>query len=246
MPDSPSLILAFAAGFVSFVSPCCLPLVPGYLAVIGGSRSPGADAPRIDAGLLMRSVLFVASFSAVFILLGLSATLVGALLLDNKDMLNAVAGAAMMLLGALFAASVFVVRLNRQWQPAGLLERAGRGGPAITGLAFAVAWTPCIGPTLGAILGLAAVQQSTAQAAGLLAVYSAGLAVPFLLSAVAFGAAQRAFDVFRRHHARLQVAAGVLLVAMGTLVVSGQLYQLNITVSRALRDTGLDFLVRGL
>ncbi len=108
MIDAPSLALAFAAGFVSFVSPCCLPLVPGYLAALTGAP-PGARVDRrADPRVVARSLLFVASFSAVFIVLGLSATLLGSILLDGRDMLNAVAGTAIIALGLLFAASVFV------------------------------------------------------------------------------------------------------------------------------------------
>lgn len=245
MVEAPSIALAFAAGFVSFVSPCCLPLVPGYLAVVGGT-TPETQARSLSPRLIGRSLLFVASFSAVFILLGLSATLIGSFLFNNKELLNRLAGASMVGLGVFFVASVFVVSLNREWRPAGLLERAGRGGPVLTGFAFAIAWTPCIGPTLGAILGLAALQQSTPQAAALLAVYSAGLAVPFLLSAVAFGAAQRVFGVFRRHHLAFQVGTGVLMAAMGALVFAGQLYRLNIAIRHGIGALGLDFLVRGL
>ncbi|MGH2394798.1 MAG: cytochrome c biogenesis CcdA family protein [Candidatus Limnocylindria bacterium] len=240
MVEAPGIALAFAAGFVSFVSPCCLPLVPGYLAVVCGTE-PGEGRGRLDRRVLARSLLFVASFSTVFILLGLTATAIGALLFDNQPTLNKVAGAAIIAMGALFVASVFIVRLNSEWRPQALVERAGNGGPVVVGLAFAVAWTPCVGPTLAAILGLAAIGQSTAQSAALLAVYSAGLAVPFLFSALAFNAAQRSFDFFRRHYAPIQVGAGLVLVAMGVLVISGELFRLNIEVRQALDGLGLDF-----
>ena len=141
-----------------------------------------------------------------------------------------------------FAWGLFLTRLNREWRPRGLVERAGRGGPVVAGAAFAVAWTPCVGPTLAAILALAATQQSTAEGAALLAVYSAGLAVPFLLAAVGFNTAQRSLGWFRRHHATVQVSAGVLLVAMGVLVASGELFRLNIAIRHALDGLGLDFL----
>ena len=240
MIEGPSIALAFAAGFVSFVSPCCLPLVPGYLAAVSGSP-PGRGAGRLDSGVLSRSLLFVASFSAMFIGLGLTATALGSFLFRNQSTLNTVAGVAIIAMGALFVASVFVVRLNRDWHPRGLVERAGRGGPVVAGVAFAVAWTPCVGPTLAAILGLAATGQSAAEGAALLAVYSAGLAVPFLFAGLAFNAAQRSFDFFRRHHAPIQVGAGLMLLAMGVLVLSGELFRLNIEVRRALDSVGLDF-----
>jgi cytochrome c-type biogenesis protein len=239
MLDVPSLTLAFAAGFVSFVSPCCLPLVPGYLAAVSGGAAATAAGRRFDPHVLARSLLFVASFSAVFIVLGLSATLLGSILLDRRDVLNVVAGGAIIALGLLFAGSVFVARLNWQWRPGALVQRARRGGPVVTGAAFAVAWTPCIGPTLGAILGLAATTQGTAEGAALLAVYSAGLAIPFLLSAVAFDATSRSLAFFKRHHPKLQVGAGAVLVAMGVLVLTGQLFRLNAEIQRALGELGL-------
>jgi len=239
--DSPNIALAFAAGLISFVSPCCLPLVPGYLAAVTGNAPDPAATRRVNPAIVGRSLLFIGSFSAVFILLGLSATAVGALLVDNQLTLRKVAGVAIVLMGVLFVGSVFVTRLNREWRPRALLERAGRGGPVIAGLAFALAWTPCVGPTLGAILGLASTQESTGQGAGLLAVYSAGLGVPFLLSAVGFSAAERSFAWVKRHFAAIQVAAGVVLVAMGVLVFTNELFRLNIEVQRALQELDLNF-----
>jgi len=225
---------------VSFLSPCCLPLVPGYLAAVSGGES-ASTTRRVDPKVVGRSLLFVASFSSMFILLGLSATALGSFLLSNQTVLERVAGVAIIVMGALFVGSVFVVRLNRDWRPQGLIERAGKGGPVVVGLAFAVAWTPCIGPTLGAILGLAATTNSTAQGAALLAVYSAGLALPFLASAVAFNAAQRSFGFFRRHYPAIQVGSGLVLIAMGVLVLSGGLFRLNLEIRQLLDGVGLDF-----
>jgi cytochrome c-type biogenesis protein len=239
MTGSPPLALAFAAGLVSFLSPCVLPLVPGYLAAVTG-REVSAERD-LDVRTVVRSLAFVATFSTIFIVLGLSATAAGAFLFDNRPALNRVAGAVIVAMGVLFVASVFVTRLNRQWRPAGLVERAGRGGPVVAGAAFAVAWTPCVGPTLGAILGLAATSDGTARGAVLLGVYSAGLAVPFLFSALAFDAAQRSFGFFRRHHAAIQAGAGVVLVAMGVLVFTGELFRLNLEVQQALDRLGINF-----
>jgi cytochrome c-type biogenesis protein len=240
MVDSPNLLLAFAAGVVSFVSPCCLPLVPGYLATVAGLQ-PGRADRRVDAGVLARSALFVGTFSLLFVLLGLGATAIGSLLFDSRATLEKVAGVAIVAMGALFVASVFVTGLNREWRPHALIERAGRGGPVVAGAAFAIAWTPCVGPTLGAILGLAATSQGTAQGALLLAVYSAGLALPFLFSAVAFSAATRAFGFFKRHYAAIQIGSGLVLVAMGVLVLTGELFRLNIEVQQFLDRLGLNF-----
>jgi cytochrome c-type biogenesis protein len=239
--DSPSIFLAFAAGFISFVSPCCLPLVPGYLAAVAGGVPGEASGPRVDARVVGRSLLFIGTFSAIFILLGLGATAIGEWLFDNQPTLNKVAGIAIIVMGVFFVASVFVVKLNREFRPHGLIERAGRGGPIVAGAAFAVAWTPCVGPTLGAILGLASTEDGTGRGAFLLAVYSLGLGLPFLFSAVAFTSAQRAFGWFKRHYAAVQVGAGLVLIAMGVLVYSGELFRLNIEAQKLLEDLGLNF-----
>ena len=240
MVDVPSITLAFAAGLVSFLSPCCLPLVPGYLATVSGVE-PSTLGRRVDPRVVGRSLVFVGTFSLLFILLGLGATAIGDFLFNNQPTLNKVAGLAIIAMGVLFVASVFVTRLNRDFRPQGLIERAGRGGPVVAGAAFAIAWTPCVGPALGAILGLASTQSGTAQGGLLLAVYSAGLALPFLASAIAFNAASRAFGFFKRHYAAIQVASGLVLVAMGVLVLSGELFRLNIEVQQFLDRYGLNF-----
>ena len=238
MIDAPSLALAFAAGTVSFLSPCCLPLVPGYLATVCGK--PVGDR-AIDPGVIARSLTFVGSFSLVFILLGLTATALGSLLRRNLDVLQTVAGVVIVSLGVFFIASAFVTRLNRDFRPPGLIERAGKGGPVLAGVAFAIAWTPCVGPALGAILTIAGVSGSTAQGAGLLAVYSLGLGIPFVLSAVAFGATQRSFSWVKRHYTAIQLTSGTVLVAMGALVLTDQLFRLNVEIQQALDGLGLNF-----
>jgi cytochrome c-type biogenesis protein len=240
MVEAPSLTLAFFAGLISFVSPCCLPLVPGYLATVSGT-TPAELGRRIDPRVIARSALFVATFSVIFIALGLGATAAGSFLFDNQPLLNKVAGAAIIAMGVLFLAALFVPRLNLEWRPEGLIERAGIGGPVIAGAAFALAWTPCVGPTLGAILGLASTSQGTGEGALLLAVYSAGLGLPFLFSAIAFTAATRAFGFFKRHYAVIQGGAGIVLVAMGVLVLTGELFRLNIEAQQFLDRYGLNF-----
>lgn len=238
MVDSPSLFLAFAAGVVSFVSPCCLPLVPGYLATVCG-KPIGDD--HVDPAVIGRSLVFIVGFSSVFILLGLSATAIGSFLFDNQDLLRRIAGAMILLMGAFFIGSAYVTRLNRDWRPFGLMERAGSSGPLFAGVAFALAWTPCVGPTLGAILGLASLESSVTEGAALLAVYSAGLAVPFLLAAVAYGATQRSFGWIRRHYAAIQLMSGLVLVAMGVLVFTNELFRLNVELQKGLDQVGLNF-----
>jgi cytochrome c-type biogenesis protein len=214
--------------------------VPGYLASVSGSH-PRELGGRVDPAVVGRSLVFVATFSTIFIALGLTATALGDFLFENQPTLNKVAGVAIIAMGLLFVASVFVVRLNREWRPSALIERAQRGGPVLAGAAFAIAWTPCVGPALGAILGLASTQEGTGEGALLLAVYSAGLAVPFLFSAVAFNAAARSFGFFKRHYAAIQVGSGLVLVAMGVLVLSGELFRLNVEVQQFLDRLDLNF-----
>lgn len=241
MIGSPSLLLAFAAGVVSFVSPCCLPLVPGYLATVSGAGPDELSNGRIDRRVVARSLLFVGSFSMIFIVSGLAATALGSWLFASRPTLERISGVLIITMGTLFVASVFITRLNREFRPHALIQRAGRGGPVLAGAAFAVAWTPCVGPTLGAILGLAATSSGTAKGGLLLAVYSAGLALPFLFSAVAFNAATRAFSFFKRHYAAIQVGSGLVLIGMGYLVITGELFQLNIQAQQFLGHFNLNF-----
>ena len=245
MPADPAagvgLFAALFAGLVSFLSPCVLPLVPGYLsAVVGLSVDELEEAPA--RRVIGPSLAFVASFSAIFVLLGLTATGLGGLLSDHQRTLEKVAAALIITMGLFFVASRWVVRLNREWHLDGLLERAGRGGPMIAGAAFAIAWTPCVGPTLGAILSAAALTDSAPRGALLLAVYSAGLAIPFILSALAFARMSTAFGLIKRHYGALMATGGVVLIAMGVLIWTGELFQLNIEAQRLLDRMGLNFL----
>lgn len=233
------IFTAFAAGFVSFVSPCVLPLVPGYLSAITGltpSELDSADARRV----LGPALLFVASFSTVFILFGLATTAIGETLRENQDVLSKIAGWAMIAMGVLFVASMFVVRLNREWRVDALMRRAGTGGPIVAGAAFSIAWTPCIGPTLGAINALAISEGGVLEGMILLAIYSAGLAIPFLLTAVAFSRATSAFAALKRHYAAVTVVGGAILIGMGILIVTGAFTELNEWASRVTGDLGLN------
>jgi len=234
------LAAAFAAGVVSFLSPCVLPLVPGYLSAVSGLRPDELEAAGWKR-VLLPSLIFIGSFSAVFILLGLTATRLGSLLADNRVLLEDLAGAMMILMGILFVAAGWIDSLNREWRPSGLIEKAGTGGPLVAGVAFAIAWTPCIGPTLGAILSAAAVTESAGRGALLLAVYSLGLGLPFLLSAVAFGRMTELLKPIRRHYGLVIAVGGLILIGMGVLVLTGELFRLNIEIQQWLEGLGLDF-----
>jgi cytochrome c-type biogenesis protein len=232
--------MALLAGLVSFLSPCVLPLVPGYLSTVTGVSA--GDLGRADwRRVLGPSLLFVASFSVIFVILGLTATGLGSTLQEHREVLNKIAGALIIALGVLFVAALFVNRLNREWHVEALLTRAGKGGPIIAGAAFAVAWTPCIGPTLAAILVLAGDTGSTGQGAFLLAIYSAGLGIPFLLTAVAFSRMTTAFAAIKRHYPVIIASGGAILVVMGVLVWSGELFRLNIEAQRLMDDLSINF-----
>jgi cytochrome c-type biogenesis protein len=234
------VLTALAAGLVSFLSPCVLPLVPGYLSAVSGVAPDQLE----EAGwrrVLVPSLLFVASFSTIFILLGLTATGLGSTLQDHQRTLEKVSAIVIIAMGVLFVAAPFVPRLNREWHVDALLERAGKGGPVVAGAAFAFAWTPCIGPALGAILTAAALSDSVWHGGWLLAVYSAGLAIPFLLTAIAFSRMTTAFAVVKRHYATIIAFGGAILIATGVLILTGEFERLNIEVQQFLDDYGLNF-----
>jgi cytochrome c-type biogenesis protein len=233
--------LALAAGLVSFLSPCVLPLVPGYISAVAGVTPEQARDAGGARRVLVPSLLFVLSFSTIFILLGLGATAVGSTLNDHRATLEKVSAALIVAMGVFFLAAPFVARLNREFHVGGLMQRAGRGGPLIAGAAFAVAWTPCIGPTLGSILTAAALSDSAGRGALLLAFYSAGLAIPFLLTSLAFGRMTSAFAIVKRHYGAVIATGGVVLIGMGVLIWTGEFFRLNIQAQELLSNLGLDF-----
>jgi cytochrome c-type biogenesis protein len=226
--------VAFGAGLISFLSPCVLPLVPGYISAVAGVRPDEIRARSV----LGPSLAFVGSFSVIFIALGLlgQQALRGAL--TGPTALK-VSGAIIILMGALFVAAPFVPRLSREWHVDALVKRAGRGGPVLIGAAFALAWTPCTGPTLGAIVTAAGTSHSAAHGALLLAVYCAGLAIPFLITGLAFGTATSALAVVKRHYPVVIGVGGAVLIGMGVLIITGEFTQLNITVSHWLQSLHL-------
>ena len=181
-----TVITAFGVGFISFVSPCVLPLVPGYLSTISGVSFADIQEGRGRARVLGPALLFCLSFTVMFVALGMTATGLGQTLQDHRVLLRQISGVVLVAMGVLFIAMLFLPLLNREWRPEQLMRRAHTGGPIVAGVAFAVAWLPCTGPTLGAILTAASGEDTVGQGGVLLAFYSLGLAVPFILSAVAF------------------------------------------------------------
>jgi cytochrome c-type biogenesis protein len=242
-PSAPSIFLAFAAGFVSFLSPCVLPLVPGYLATVSGltpEELRSAEGAQLRS-VVFRSALFILSFTLIFVVLGMTATGLGSTLSNHRSTLEKIAGVGIIVMGAFFVLTLFVPRLNREWHVESLMQGATRGGPLVAGAAFAIAWTPCIGPALSSIIGLAGTSDTVAQGGGLLAVYSAGLAVPFLVTAIAFNRATSAFAWVKRHYAVINGISGVLLISIGILVVTGELFRLNIEAQKVLDQWGINF-----
>lgn len=238
-----TIFAAFAVGFVSFISPCVLPLVPGYLSAISGVSLEEIRGDERPLGkILGPALIFCLSFTIMFVALGMSATGIGSTLHDHQTTLNRIAGWLIVVLGVFFVLTLFVPRLNREWRPEALITRAGAGGPVIAGLAFAVAWTPCVGPTLASILAAASTSDTVGKGGVLLAFYSLGLAIPFLVTAVAFDRATGAFRWLRDRHVIVTAVSGAILVTMGVLILSGELTVLNSRAQEWLSHIGLDFI----
>ncbi len=219
------LAAAFAAGFVSFLSPCVLPLVPGYLSLVSGVGFDDlADRPRRVVGA---SLAFVAGFGAVFVLFGAGVAWFGDVLLANRRPLEIVAGVFIVFAGLVYARMPLPLTMLRE-------RRLGfrRGVPLLSGAAFAIGWTPCVGPTLAAILALSAVGASPLEGALLLAVYALGLGIPFVLFALGFARALAMTAFLRRHAQGLALASGAVLVVFGVLLATGQLVRLTTDLAR--------------
>lgn len=224
--------VAFAGGLLSFLSPCVLALVPGYLAFVSGVSVESIARRR--RAVVGPTLAFVGGFALVFTLLGAGIGGVSATLKDERRGLELVGGALLIALGLVVVAGPRLGIAQREWRP--LAWARGRGGRMsgglLTGIVFAIGWTPCIGPILGGILTFAATGQSSLGGAALLLVYSAGLGVPFLATSLAFDQAVGVFGRVRRAGAALSLAAGAGLAAMGVLVATGQLAVITRELSR--------------
>ena len=236
-----TVFAAFAVGVISFVSPCVLPLVPGYLSTISGVSFADIQDGSGRTKVLGPALLFCLAFTAMFVALGMTATGLGQTLNDHRALLREISGIVIALMGVLFIATLFVPMVNRQWRPEQLMRRAHTGGPIVAGLAFAVAWLPCTGPTLGAILTAASTEGTVGEGGLLLAFYALGLAVPFILSAVAFTTFSGVFKFFRNHFRAITLVSGVVLIVMGVLLYTNELTRLNIEAQQAMDDLGINF-----
>lgn len=213
-----ALPIALLAGLVSFASPCVVPLVPAYLAYLGGMAGADSTRSRPRPRLLLGVVLFVLGFSAVFVTLGVAVSSLGAALAPHLDVIVRVLGVFVVLLGMAFLGAVPFLQSERRLR---LSPRAGLWGAPLLGVAFGLGWTPCIGPTLSAVLALALDQATVSRGALLAAVYCVGLGLPFLLLALSLERSGKALGWLRRHRVALMRAGGGLLILLGLLLVTG-------------------------
>ena len=223
-PAALGFMVAFVAGVLSFLSPCVLPLVPSYVGFITGMTLPEVGGRRRVA--LVHALLFVAGFSLVFVLLGASATALGRALNYYQVWLQRVGGVLIIIFGFLCLGVFKVGVLNQERRVHFDRKPVGYLGSALVGVAFGAGWTPCIGPVLGAILGLAATTSDVTRGMQLLAVYSAGLALPFLIAAVAVESFLDWFQGFRRYLPWVMRLSGLILIVVGVLLVTGEFTRL--------------------
>jgi cytochrome c-type biogenesis protein len=220
-----TLIAAFAAGFLSFISPCVLPLIPGYISFVSGAslEDMRAGQGRARRQVLLSSLAFVVGFSLVFIALGASATAIGRFIFDKQPLLSKIAGVLIIIFGLHMMGVFRLAFLENEKRAQAQRKPAGPGGALLVGIAFAFGWTPCIGPILAGILVVAGSRETIGQGVLLLAVYSLGLGIPFLLTSIAIDRFFSVAATIRRHYHAIELTSGVLLVAIGVLIFTGQL-----------------------
>jgi cytochrome c-type biogenesis protein len=238
--------VAFGAGMLSFLSPCVLPLVPGYLSLISGvSAGQLAVQTKADTRQIVRSTaLFVAGFTLVFVALGAAASSIGRTLGEHQRGLEQVSGAAVVVMGLFLAGFISprVLQTERRFHVSP--SRLGEWGAPVMGMAFAFGWTPCIGSVLGPILAYAATGGQLTQGILLLLFYSLGLGVPFIATGLAFGRLTTAFAWVKRHYRIINLVSGVLLIAFGTLLFLGEVSRMSSAILRWMERLGLDRLAR--
>lgn len=227
------VVAAVVAGAISFLSPCVLPLIPAYLAVLTGVTADDLATRRQVRVALVPSLLFVAGFGSVFTALGASASVLGAFFAEHRDVMRVVGGLLVIAFGVLLMGVIKTPWLYGEARPDMNRARSlGRGGAFLMGGAFAFGWTPCVGPVLGSILALAAGTESVAHGAGLLAAYSAGLGIPFVATGLAFGSIKPLLARMQHHTVVINRVAGIILIAVGVLVVTGWLSSLTGVITR--------------
>src|SRR5437773_9234767 len=230
MGESVGVAVSFSAGLFSFLSPCVLPLFPSYLSFITGmsvADLTGELSARVRRRVLGHALAFVVGFSIVFVALGASFSALGQFLLDHRDWIRRIGGVLIVVFGLYIVGALRIGVLGRTAQLQVREKPAGYLGSLAVGVTFAIGWTPCVGPILGAILSLAGTAETVERGIGLLIAYSAGLGVPFLLSALALGAFLRFFKRYRPYIPVVERGAGVLLIAVGVLVLFNWYVVLN-------------------
>ncbi|MBW3587817.1 MAG: cytochrome c biogenesis protein CcdA [Actinobacteria bacterium] len=233
--------IVFIAGLASFLSPCVLPLVPGYLAYTGATsvdmiRSGGAR----PTSLVVPAAVFVAGFTVVFVALGMAASAIGGFLIQNQDVLTRVSGVLIIFMGLAFLGVIPLPWLyytkKLEAKPAQTIP-----GAFLLGFGFGFGWTPCIGPALGVALGVAAVEQTPGRGALLLLIYSLGLGIPFILAALGVSKLMGALEWVRRRQILIMRSSGVLLIAVGLLFVFNKVFLVSAFIQKAMEASGLDF-----
>lgn len=228
MHAAPLPIAAFLAGLVSFLSPCVLPLVPGYVSLISGTGAAAADNRQpVLAKVMLNSLMFVLGFSIVFIMLGAAATTVGQWTAEYRRELTYLAGVVIIIFGLHLTGILKIKYLYADKRMHNVQGSSSAWGAFAVGFAFAFGWTPCIGPILTTILTFAASEGTVAKGVLLLAIYSAGLAVPFLLTSLGIDRFLVFYTKFRRHLHTVEVLSGVLLIVIGLLVLTRRLTMLS-------------------
>jgi cytochrome c-type biogenesis protein len=235
-----NIFVAFAAGIFSFLSPCVLPLIPSYLSFVSGvsleeMRSDDA-VQQVRWRVVINSIAFVLGFSLVFVSLGASVSLLGSFFLDYRNAIRIVGGFFIVLVGLYLIGILKIPVLQRYLQFNMKDKPAGYLGSVLVGITFAVAWTPCVGPILGAILAIAGTSADVSRGILLLATYAAGLALPFLLSAVAINWFFEFSRAFRRYVQAFHLAGGILLLIVGVLLLTDYMTSLNIYALRLTPD----------
>lgn len=228
--ENVTLLAAFVAGLLSFVSPCVLPLIPGYLSFISGvtleemrgSGRAGQVAPGTRRRTLVTSIAFVIGFSLVFVSLGASASAIGQFMMERLNVLGKIAGVIIIIFGLHTMGVLQIGWLYAEKRVQTAKRPAGPLGAMVVGVAFAFGWTPCIGPILAAILAVAAAQESIGQGVRLLAVYSLGLGIPFIATSLAINKFFAAFARIRRYYHAIEIASGALLVVIGLLIFTNR------------------------
>ena len=229
-------LVAFGAGVLSFLSPCVVPLVPGYLSYISGvsvhEMGSTGQTPSRTIHVLASCLLFVAGFSLVFVLLGASASLFGDFLQEYRRPLNRAAGVVMVLMGVFLIGLIRLPQLMRERRFHLTGRSFGRGGTVLLGMAFAFVWTPCVGPILASILFYAGSAETALRGALLLLIYSLGMGVPFVLTGLGFSRAVGALNWVKRHHGLINAVSGSLLVGVGLLFLTDRFYFFSIMAQR--------------